>query len=493
MPNRPFVRAQAWLMPPSLELFVPDDHPARFVADLVDGLTRQEWLAMGIDPDGSARGAAGYAPRALLGAWLYGLMTGVRTTRRLEQVCAEHLPLLWLTGGQRPDHNTLWRFYAAHRVGLGQLFTRSVRTAVGLDLVDLAVQAVDGTKLRGSVARADLRSEAGLEQLLAATQEVLAQVDDQQAGDGGGEPPRLPPELQDATDRQAKIRAALDQVQREDGPDRASPTDPEARVQKLRGGGYAVGYNGQAAAAGLQPEHTEGVTGQLLTAVDLTNQPHDHELLPGMVDAVEQTTGAAATTMLADTGYFSSSTLEALETAHPEVAVLVPDGQAARPDQPYHKDRFTYDPTTDTVTCPKGQTLPFAGLIRRPDGEPTARRYRAARSVCAACPVLAQCTRSAAKGRSVSLRPDDARLKAHRWRMAAEAAQAVYRRRKTLIEPVFGILKECQDGRRLYLRGLAKVRAEWTLLATAFNYRVLAKIWQRAAAERRIQLVGAAA
>ncbi len=75
--------------------------------------------------------------------------------------------------------------------------------------------------------------------------------------------------------------------------------------------------------------------------------------------------------------------------------------------------------------------------------------------------------------------------------MATEEARAVYRRRKSLIEPVFSVIKERLDGRQLYLRGLAKVTAEWTLLATAFNYRVLLKIWQRVDTGRRAQLVGA--
>src|SRR5215211_1763838 len=312
MPIRPFAREQVWLLPPSLEALIPADHPARFIAAIVDGLGRPAWLGMGIDPDGGARGPASYAPRALLGSWLYGLMTGVRTTRRLETACAEHLPLLWLTGEQRPDHNTLWRFYEAHRVGLASLFEQSVRTAVRLDLVDLAVQTVDGTKVRGAVARSNLRSEAGLQQLLEGVTEVLAQVDSQHAGDGGGEPPRLPPELQRAQERKEKVTAALEAVQEEDGPERASPIDPDARLQKLRDGGYAPGYNGHAAAAGLQPECTDGVRGQLITAVGMISAPHDHEQLSGMLAAIEATTEQPLPTVLADTGYFSSATLQAL-------------------------------------------------------------------------------------------------------------------------------------------------------------------------------------
>jgi transposase len=493
MPNRYFDRDDAWLVPPSLASFLGADHPARFIATFVDQLPRTKWRAMGIDPDGHGRGAPGYAPRALLGAWLYGLMTGIRTTRRLEQACAESVPVLWLTGAQRPDHNTLWRFYQSHRVGLGQLFEDSVRSAVKVDALDLAVQAVDGTKVRGSVARASLRTEAGLQQLLEGVSEVLAQVDSQHAGDGGGEPPRLPPELQDEQTRHARIADALEQIQQEDGPERVSLTDPDARLQKLRGGGYAVGYNGQAAAAGLHPEQTEGVRGVFLTGVGLTNAAHDHEQLPPLLRAMTASTEQPVDTVLADSGYFSSTTLGALAAEHPDTRALIPDSQAPTAEDPYHKDHFIYDPDTDTMTCPEGQTLPFAGLITRPGDEPDARRYRAARSVCAACPALAACVKSQGKGRSVTLRPDDARLRAHRARMATDEAQTEYKRRKALIERPFGVIKDRLDGRQLYLRGLANVTAEWTLLCTAFNYRVLWKIWQRATPERRALLVGAAA
>jgi transposase len=427
MPTRRFDRSDAWLLPPSLESLIARDHPARFVAALIDQLSRAQWLAMGIHPEGKGRGAPGYAPRGLLGAWLFGLMTGIRTTRRLEQACAESLPFLWLTAAQRPDHNTLWRFYQAHRTGLGQLFAQSVRTAVHVGAVDLAVQAVDGTKVRGSVARASLRSAAGLQLLLEGVDEVLAQVDSQHAGDGGGEPPRLPPALQDEQARQQQIAEALEQVQRKDGPERISLTDPDARLQKLRGGGYAVGYNGQAAAAGLMPEQTDGVPGVFLTAVGMTNAAHDHEQLAPMLTTVEATTEQSVPAVLADSGYFSSATLQALEAEYPDTRALVPDSQAPRADQPYHKDRFTYDPDADTMTCPEGQTLPFSGIITRPGHAPDAPRYRAARSVCAACRAFAVCARSAQKGRSVTLRPDDARLLAHRARMATDAARDLYK------------------------------------------------------------------
>ena len=81
---RPIDREQAWLLPPSLDDLLPDDHPARFVAGFVDGLTREEWAAFGVNVDGQTLGAPAYHPRALLSIWLYGFMTGVRSSRKLE-------------------------------------------------------------------------------------------------------------------------------------------------------------------------------------------------------------------------------------------------------------------------------------------------------------------------------------------------------------------------------------------------------------------------
>ena len=111
MPLRDMDREQMWLLPPSLDELLPLDHPARFVAEFVDALDRDDWAELGVDVDGDPLGAPAYHPRALLSVWLYGFMTGVRSCRKLEAACRDQIPYLWLTGWQHPDHNTLWRFY----------------------------------------------------------------------------------------------------------------------------------------------------------------------------------------------------------------------------------------------------------------------------------------------------------------------------------------------------------------------------------------------
>ena len=89
---------------------------------------------MEIDLDGEPWGGTPEHPRVLLNVWLYGFMTGIRSSRKLEVACREQIPFLWLTGWQHPDHNTLWRFYQTHRHPMRRLLKYTVRTAVEVGL-----------------------------------------------------------------------------------------------------------------------------------------------------------------------------------------------------------------------------------------------------------------------------------------------------------------------------------------------------------------------
>ena len=125
---------------------------------------------------------------------------------------------------------------------------------------------------------------------------------------------------------------------------------------------------------------------------------------------------------------------------------------------PYHKDRFVYDESSDSFMCPQGRVLPFERIHISSKGAHF-RFYRAPGAICRACPAFGVCTKSK-DGRNVSVGPYDAALRRHRAWMATSAAKEAYKLRKQLVEPVFGIIKEQQVGRRFLLRGLANVAAE---------------------------------
>jgi hypothetical protein len=144
-------------------------------------------------------------------------------------------------------------------------------------------------------------------------------------------------------------------------------------------------------------------------------------------------------------------------------------------NQTYHKDNFSYDINTDSYICPGGQVLHFIGVKHKRNK----RLYRASKDICEKCSAFGVCTKDRRQGRSLEIGPHEAVLQRHREWMETEEAKSLMRRRKELPEPVFGILKEQQAGRRFLLRGLSNVKAEAKLLVTAFNLRTLYRKWRQ--------------
>jgi transposase len=181
MPYRTFSREQDWLLPPSLGDLLASDHLVRFVAEFVDLL---ELEPVGIVAEPAVEGVPSYHPRVLLGVWLYGFMVRVRSSRKLEAACRENVAFMWLTGLQRPDHVTLWRFYKQNRKVMRQLLKRTVCLATEVGLVDFALQAVDGSRV--AVSSLDsLKGRTALEKLLAQVEaEIVAMEQANQCEDG---------------------------------------------------------------------------------------------------------------------------------------------------------------------------------------------------------------------------------------------------------------------------------------------------------------------
>ncbi len=478
MAHRPLNREQMWILPPSLDELLEAGHPARFVAEFVDALDGDDWAGIGVDREGDPMGAPSYHPRALLGVWLYGFMTGVRSSRKLEAACRDQIPYLWMTGCQRPDHVTLWRFYRSHRDGMRKLLKRTVQTAVTMDLVELAVQAVDGTKVGANVSKARTYDADGLRRLRERLNQAIADLEAQ--NEAGDEPSRghLPEALHDRKFLRDRVRETVSRLDGRDGQKLINLTDHDARMMNTRQG-IAMAYNAQAM---VSPVMGEGkVSGMLITAAEVVADTTDQSQLGPMMEQAEETSGHRSETTLADAGYHSGSNLQ--ECARRGQQVIMPESQDRALESPYHKDRFTYDEASDSYRCPEGYTLRFAGVRR---GRRTiVRVYRSSAAVCRACPAFGVCTKNERHGRSLEISPHDADLRRHRAWMSTEEAKEAYRQRKQLVEPVFGIIKEQQQAQRFLLRGLPNVVAEWTLLATAFNLRTLWRAWRATGAWNR--------
>lgn len=469
MPQRPYTRDQSYLLPPSYEEVVAVDHPIRYVAAFVAALPPPIWDDLGVGP-AAPLGAPRYAPQLLLSVWVGGFLCGIRTSRGLERACHESLLFRWLAAGQTPDHNTLWRFYDAHRQTMQTLLDQTIQTAVQSGLVDWACQAVDGSKIVAQVAKDGTLTVAQLQALHVHTQAAIADLEARHVGDDDPPPPGLPVELQQAAALQARVAAALAKVQDAPADTKVTLGDAEARWMKTRQG-VAPAYNAQAVVAALDPAKA-GCTGRLILAAQVSTAETDNALLPQMI-AAARIDGQPPPLTVADAGYYSGASLQ--QCADAGYRVVVPTTRSKQ-GTPYAKEHFTYDAQTNTYACPQGQPLTYRGTTRGRKQVPLA-IYRADPQVCRCCDAFGVCTTDRRHGRCLERRPTEEVLQSHHQWMASAEAQQLSARRKGLIEPVFGIIKEQQAGRRTLVRGQTKVAAEWTLQAVAFNLRTLARVW----------------
>ncbi len=422
---RPYDQDSLLLMPPSLHDWVDPDGLAAFLSDLVDELDLAPFLAAHDDP----RGMPPYHPRLMLKILLYGYATGVRSSRRLEERLGADVNFMFLAGQARPDHKTIAEFRRRHLAAFEGLFLDALRLCRAAGLARLGRVAIDGTKLKANASRHKAMSYARMtERETALAAEVKAILDEAEAvdaaedtlyGDARGD--ELPPELRRRESRLARIReakAALEREARERTGDPDAVPEPQAQRNFTDPESRIMLSKPDGFIYGYNPQIAVDDSHQVIVATTLSADPTDTGALPALVDQIETNTGRRPKKLLADAGYASDDNLAHLEARGIDAYVAT------------RRDRHG----AQAPTAPRGR-IP-AGLSRR---------ERMARKL------------STQKGR------------------------AEYRRRKAIVEPVFGQTKEARGFRRFYLRGRVKVTAEWHLVCAVHN---LAKLFRSGRADR---------
>jgi len=455
--------SERYLFPPSLEDWVGADHPARFVREMVDALDLKE---LGFKMRASEEGRPNYAADMLLKVWLYGYLMRIRSSRQLERGCRENVGLIWLTGMNEPDHNTLWRFFNGNRRALRQVFKQVVRVAARAELVGLMLHAVDGTKIAAQASRRTAWHKADLEKTLRKLDESIEQmmsgVEEAESREQGEY--RLPEELKDREQLRAQIRAALSQLE-EAGEKHLHPKEKESRMMKC-GARNEFGYNGQAVV-----DESSG----LIVAADVVNEADDHGLLVPMVEQAEEELGRAAQETVADNGYCSAAELRRAEDRG--FSVLVALGRQKEDVKgvgEYHPSKFRYDEERDQCVCPRAQVLGFERETTSGKDKYPVRVYRC-RSF-KQCSVRWQCSQ-AKNGRKIELSIYHASLMRQREKQRRPEKQAALRRRLVISEPPFGHIKQGMGFRRWTIAGLDGVRTQWSLICTTINLSKLYKFW----------------
>jgi transposase len=440
---RPYEPDDLWLLPPSPRDWLPEDHLAYFVSDVVDAVDLRPILAA---YRGVRRGTVPYHPRMLVKVLLYAYAVGIPASRQIARELEEDIGFRVLAANQRPDFRTISDFRKQHLAALTTLFVQVLQLCQRAGLVKLGHIALDGTKVQANASKHKAMSygrmgteEARLEAEVTALLQRAAAADSRDEATYG--PDRrgdeLPAEVARRAQRLQTIRAAKAVLEQEAqaeaavwqaahaGPEPAPPrrgrpaqppspipastaqrnfTDPESRIMPAPGakGSVLQGYNCQAAV---------DATAQIIVAADVTDEANDKRQAQPLLTQVLANTGRVPRTVSLDAGYFSEATVE--RVAALGCVPLIP------PDRQHH-----------------GRAVPAAPRGRRPAGLSVADRMRR--------------TLRTTRGRRL------------------------YARRKAIVEPVFGQIKQGRGFRQFLLRGLRQVRGEWALICTTHN---VLKLW----------------
>ena len=423
---------QKWLLPPSLDEFIPEGHTAHFVRDLVvDELD----LSAILDTYVEERGYPPFDPAMMVALLLYAYTQGIYSSRRIAKGCIERMDFGAVTGFQKPDFRTVNLFRKRHLTALGGLFQQVLKLCRRSGLASLGHVALDGTKIKANASKHKAMSYDRMEKAEGEFADLVKDWLDQAEIRDLAEDARfrnkqgeeLPEWVSNKVERMKRIReakAALEQEAAEkakaerkakgkdDDEDPPEPpkvdakaqrnfTDPESRIMPTRSGAFEQCYNAQAAVDG---------DAQVIVACDVVATSADMAQLLPMLDQVRANTGRKPRCCSADAGYCSEKNLKGLE---------------ARKIRGYVATGRQKHGTKAAVNPERGKPGTLIAAMRE-------------------------------------------RLKRGGWR-------SPYRLRKQVVEPIFGQIKQGRGFRQFLLRGLAKVQEEWRLLCTAHNLLKLAK------------------
>jgi transposase len=428
---------QQFLFPPALRDWLPADHVVLFVMDLVKELDLAEIYR---SYDGSKGGKPPYNPTMMTTLLFYSYCIGVFSSRRMEKACWEQIPFRVLTADQQPDHDTIAEFRRRHLKALARLFVQVLRLCQKAGLVKLGHVSLDGTKVKANASKHKAMSYARMEKSAKELKKEVARLlsearkadkqEDELYGKGkrGDE---LPEELRFKESRLRKIREAMKSLEAEakekaeqeretrrqqeealakDVSKHEEPSDkPDGKAQRNFTDPQSRIMKDGASKSFEQCYNCQAAAdeSQVIVAVGVTQQANDKQQVEPMVEAIKANLdGQVPEKMTQDSGYFSERNVLYLEGQNIDAYVAI--GRQKHGDQP--------------LAAPRGP-IPTHATIK----ERMARKLR------------------------------------------TKKGQGIYKRRKQIIEPLFGQIKQARGFRRFHLRGLEAVTGEWGLVCLTHN------------------------
>jgi transposase len=440
-------REQIYLMPPSLQEWLPEKDMAWFIIDVVEQMDLSAYYRK---YRGDGRGQEAYDPAMMIALLVYAYSNGIQSSRAIERLCERDIGFKVIAGDEKPDHTTIARFRQDNGKAIENLFTEALKLCAKAGLVKIGLVALDGTKIKANAALESNRTydhiESEVKRMLAEAEAKDAEEDKLYGKDKRGD--ELPEDLQDRRSRLARLKeckARLDQEKAEKAvrqkekieerekqesetgqkkrgrkpkePDavtktdaKANITDPDSRIMKTRTG-YVQGYNGQAMV-------TEA---QIIIAAELTTEENDVKQLIPMIKKAKKGIAELGLkdkgigVVLADAGYCSDANMENIQPDGPECII------ATKKDWKQRQALREAEPPRGRIP----ESLSLRELMER--------------------------------------------------KLLTKRGRALYKKRGQIVEPIFGQIKTCRGIYKFMRRGFEACAQEWKLICATHN---LLKLWR---------------
>jgi transposase len=458
-------REQGMLLPPRVDEYVSEDNTVRAIDAYVESLDLAQ-LGFQHTVGGGGAGQPPYAPETLLKLYIWGYLNRTRSSRRLEVETYRNLEVIWLLQNLHPCYKTIANFRKDNPTALKAVYKDFLLVCRELDLFGGTLVGIDSMFLEGDASKASIYTEKRLNTLLARLDDkitaYLALLDqsDQAGQDLAAEDDAVSEKLKALQTRQHTYRGLLEDLQASEET-QISCTDADARLlNKKTDKGPTAGYNVQCA---IDSKH------KLIAACDVVNDGNDSHQLTSMARQAKEHLEVDELAAAADTSYYAHQELKDCEDAGITVYVPEPDSEAAtRKHGRFPREKFTYDAQANVYRCPAAQELTLRGS-RQQDGKKKY-QYCSSIKVCAECPLRTQCVTEKSGFRTIYRWEHEEVVERHRQRMQAEGSRYM-RLRAGLAEHPFGTLKVWCGWTHFLVRGFTKVRGEFHLLATCYNFK----------------------
>jgi transposase len=414
-----YLPEQDLLLPPSLRDWLPEDHLVYCVSDVVDELNLSAIESVYEEED---RGQPPYHPRMMTKILVYGYCVGVFSSRRIQKRLAEDVAFRVLAAGNQPDFRTISDFRKLHLKALEGLFQQVLRLVLEMGALKLGRVALDGSKVKanaskhkamsyGRMEEAEKRLQEEVQELLKQAEAADEEEDKRYGRERQGE--ELPEELQRRETRIARIQEAKKALKgrarekaESEGKDRKE-AQPEPKAQyNFTDPESRIMKGPDGFVQGYNTQVAVEPVLQLIVGQTVTQAANDKQQVVPLIEAIREQSGQKPEEVLADNGYCSEENLKYLAKRRMEGFVATEKQKHGEGSEP----------------CKRGP-----------------------------------------------LPKDASRLERMERKLKTKVGAAVYARRKCIVEPVFGQIKQARGFRQFLLRGLEKVRGEWALICMTHN------------------------